>query len=210
MLDPSEPRSLADRRADTTRDVIVEAAWELSRADGLTGWSLRTLAGTVGLKAPTLYAYFDSKHAIYDHMFRQGWEELGVLSAGWTARAASTDDLRATFKDAMREFLDFCTVDPIRYQLMNQRVIPDYEPNADCYASSVAVYDAFRDQMMTLGTTNESDLDMWTAISTGLTNQQIANDPGGTRWIQLIDRAVDMFCDHLGIAPTNSTEGAPS
>jgi mRNA degradation ribonuclease J1/J2 len=28
---------------------------------------------------------------------------------------------------------------------------------------------------------------------TGLTDQQISNDPGGTRWRRLVDRAVDML-----------------
>jgi hypothetical protein len=30
-------------------------------------------------------------------------------------------------------------------------------------------------------------------MMTGLTDQQISNDPGGDRWIQLIDRAVDLL-----------------
>jgi hypothetical protein len=36
-------------------------------------------------------------------------------------------------------------------------------------------------------------LDLWTAVMTGLTDQQISNDPGGTRWTRLVDRAVDML-----------------
>ena len=31
------------------------------------------------------------------------------------------------------------------------------------------------------------------AMMTGITDQQISNDPGGDRWIQLIDRAVDLL-----------------
>jgi hypothetical protein len=34
---------------------------------------------------------------------------------------------------------------------------------------------------------------MWTALTTGLVSQQIANDPGGDRWVGLIDEAVAMF-----------------
>ena len=44
-------------------------------------------------------------------------------------------------------------------------------------------------------------LDLWTAISTGLVDQQISNDPGGDRWTRLIDEAVDLFCDHAGVPP---------
>jgi len=39
-------------------------------------------------------------------------------------------------------------------------------------------------------------LDLLTAIGTGLTDQQISNDPGGDRWIRLIDEAMDMFFEH--------------
>src|ERR1044072_7000588 len=68
-----------DRRAErreATRAEIVEAAWEQVRADGLAALNLRDLAAHVGMQAPSLYSYFDSKHAIYDAMFIQGNVEL--------------------------------------------------------------------------------------------------------------------------------------
>jgi hypothetical protein len=34
---------------------------------------------------------------------------------------------------------------------------------------------------------------MWTALTTGLVDQQISNDPGGDRWARLIDDFVTMF-----------------
>jgi hypothetical protein len=36
-------------------------------------------------------------------------------------------------------------------------------------------------------------------MMTGLTDQQISNDPGGVRWKKLVDRTVDGFL--LGFAP---------
>lgn len=198
MFETAEAPSLADRRAAATRDAIVDAAWRLSRRVGLTGWSLRELADAVGVKAPTLYAYVDSKHAIYDLMFRQGWEEMDRVAATWALGAADAD-VRAAFKRAMRDFAEFCTSDPTRYHLLFQRVIPDFEPSAVAYAASLASYERFRGQMALLGVTEEAQLDLWTAISTGLVDQQISNDPGGDRWMRLFDTAVDMFCDHVGL-----------
>ena len=43
------------------------------------------------------------------------------------------------------------------------------------------------------GFTDPEAMDVWTAIISGLTNQQLANDPGGDRWRRLVDRMVDMF-----------------
>jgi hypothetical protein len=40
-------------------------------------------------------------------------------------------------------------------------------------------------------------LDLFTAVGTGLADQQLSNDPGGDRWIRLIDEAVEMFYEHI-------------
>ena len=37
---------------------------------------------------------------------------------------------------------------------------------------------------------------MATALVTGLVDQQVSNDPGGDRWIRLIDESIDMFLSH--------------
>jgi hypothetical protein len=44
-----------------------------------------------------------------------------------------------------------------------------------------------------LGIDDPDAMDLWTALVSGLTSQQLANDPGGARWARLIDRTVDMF-----------------
>src|SRR5215216_1494488 len=41
--------------------------------------------------------------------------------------------------------------------------------------------------------------DFATAIIGGLINQQLANDPGGTRWSVLLDRTIDVWADGLGL-----------
>jgi hypothetical protein len=43
------------------------------------------------------------------------------------------------------------------------------------------------------GVTDQADVDLWTAVLTGLASQQVANDPGGDRWLRLVDAAVDRF-----------------
>src|ERR1700712_1526999 len=68
-----------DRRAErhhATRTRILDAAWVLARARGLAGWSLRDIADEVGMRTPSLYVYFDSKNALYDAMFADGYAAL--------------------------------------------------------------------------------------------------------------------------------------
>jgi hypothetical protein len=46
------------------------------------------------------------------------------------------------------------------------------------------------------GVTEARHLDLWTALITGLVDQQVSNDPGGDRWTGLIDESIDMFLAH--------------
>ena len=55
---------------------IVATAWELARAHGIGGLSLHALARELGIRQPSLYAYFESKHALYDAMFADGNRQL--------------------------------------------------------------------------------------------------------------------------------------
>jgi hypothetical protein len=50
------------------------------------------------------------------------------------------------------------------------------------------------------GLPDPSALDLWTAVIAGLCAQQLANDPGGTRWVRLVDEAVDMFFTYMNQA----------
>jgi AcrR family transcriptional regulator len=204
MFVSDEDRSLADRRRDATREGILEAAWQICRRDGLGSLALRDLGRSVGLKASSLYAYFDSKSAIYDAMFLQGYLQLDMLSAGWDA-LPSSEHPRASFKRAAHDFFEFCTSDPARYQLMFQRVLPDFEPTPETYEVSVRQLERLGRTLAALGVTDPAAIDLWTAIATGLTDQQISNDPGGDRWRRLIDTAVDLFCDHAGIPREGAT-----
>jgi AcrR family transcriptional regulator len=185
------------RRRRETKAEIVAAAWHLARRDGLATLSLRDLAGEVGLRVSSLYAYFDSKAALYDAMFRQGQEELAELSAGWPTTLAEVDDPRATAKDLAAQFVAFCTSDPTRYQLLFQRVIPGWEPSAESYALAVERVVALRRTLGSIGIDGDEAVDLWTALMTGITDQQISNDPGGDRWSRLVPWAVDLFFDQL-------------
>lgn len=186
-----------DRRRAETRREILDAAWALCRERGLPGLSLRELADRVGMRAPSLYSYFGSKDDIYDAMFVQGQREF--LDALAVVPEEGLD--RGSFRLGARVFLDFCTADPQRYQLLFQRVVPGFVPSAESYAVAVQVLERFERQLSSVGVEDPRLRDLWTAMITGLTDQQISNDPGGDRWSRLLDEAVDLFSDHAGIPP---------
>ena len=193
-MTPVSTEALERRRA-RTRDEILDAAWDLCREHGLALLSLRELAARVGMRAPSLYSYFDSKDAIYDAMYAQGQVQLGEATAPSFAGPRNRENMR----QGARVFHDFCVEDPTRYQLLFQRILPGFVPSEESYAIAVANLERMAGFLQEVGVTDARHLDLWTALLTGLTDQQISNDPGGDRWGRLLDESVDLFCDHVGI-----------
>lgn len=181
-----------DHRSDrhrATRQDILDAAWRLTAEHGLTGWSLKQLGDAVGMRAPSLYVYFPSKAEIYDAMFASGYVDLRAMIDA-TRRPKEPRQLLRT---AARVFIDFAVANPPRYQLLFLRTVPGFEPSPQSYQLALETLDVTRGVLAQAGATRADDLDLWTALVTGLAAQQLSNDPGGTRWRRLINDAVDMF-----------------
>lgn len=192
----------AERREATRRE-ILQAAWVAAREVGLAQFTLRDVADRIGMRAPSLYSHFDSKHAIYDAMFGQAWTEC--LRVSNAAMAQFPADARGALRLMARTFFDFAVSDLPRHQLMNLRTIPGFEPSPECYAPAVAALDTARELFAHHGITAQEDLDLYVALVGGLVDAQHANDPGGDRWSRLLDRAVDMFVDNLGLEEAQSS-----
>lgn len=182
-------------------------AWRLARTEGLAGLSLREIAREVGMRPQSLYTYFASKNAIYDAMFAQGCREFA--SGQPRGGPDGDEDLRAGLTRLGRYFLDFCVADPVRYQLLFQRTLPGFEPSAESFAISVESLAVVQDHLVALGIDDPRDLDLFTALGSGLAAQQIANEPDGDRWLRLLDDAIAMFIQHVS-APGRREGATPS
>jgi AcrR family transcriptional regulator len=172
---------------------VLNAARNLAGEHGLASISMRELGSRVGLHASSLYQYFPSKHAIYDALFAQGHRELQA----WMAELDRTGKPVEVLKRGSRRFTEFCLADEVRYQLLFQRTIPGFVPSE---ASMAMAWQSYRDLVAALadaGVTEQTDVDLWTAIQMGITAQQLANEPGGRRFIDHIEPAVDMFLAHV-------------
>jgi AcrR family transcriptional regulator len=191
VLDEPKTDWRATRRAAATAD-IVEAAWELAREHGLSGLSLRDLARQLGMAAPSLYSYFDSKHALYDAMFADGYRAFLALEP-----PADGPDLRTVLQSGCELWVGFAIEDPVRFQLLNQRVIPGFEPSPESYALAVQAYQRTAAPLLAIADLSQEDFDLVSAFVGGLVNQQLANDPGGDRWVRLLDDVVDLLLPRL-------------
>ena len=204
MLGAPRRDRLAERR-EATRKEITEVAWELAQERGLAEFTLRDVADRVGMRAPSLYTHFESKHAIYDAMFGQAWSDFEQVALAELARLPAGP--RAAVRRVARVFFDFAVANPARHQLMNQRTIPGFEPSPGSYAPAVRVFKQGEELFLNLGVNDPAASDLYTAIIDGMINQQLANDPGGIRWSALLDRAIDIWADGVGLPPDPPTQG---
>jgi AcrR family transcriptional regulator len=200
---PTRDRN-AERRTATRRE-IIDAAWQVARDKGLGQVTLRDVADLVGMRPPSLYTHFASKNAIYDAMFADAWTQ--ALEYWKVAEADEPRTSRAAMRRYARMFFDFSMEFPARHQLMNLRTIPDFTPSPEAYVPSVAVMEHFTARMARHGIHRQDDIDLYIAMIDGLVNQQLANDPGGTRWLALLDRAVDIWADGVGLPPDPPAQG---
>ncbi len=193
------------RRREAKRATILGEAWALAHRDGLAAISLRDLADRVDLRQPSLYAYFDSKLGLYDLMFADGNRQL----LGLVGTLSWDDDPRRALVQFVEALVQFSTEDVVRHQLLFQRTIPGFEPSAASYALALEFYDRARQRLAAAGVSDPGDVDLFSAMVSGLAHQQVANDPGGDRWVRLAERTVDMFlADVEGRRHGSSRKGA--
>jgi AcrR family transcriptional regulator len=182
----TDPRQ--QRREAKLAGILVEA-WQLAHRDGLAAVSLHNLAAAVGLRQPSLYVYFDSKLALYDAMFADGYRQLLEYFAA--------HDYSGDPRDALVRFLadtvQFSGDDIVRHQLLFQRTIPGFDPSPESWALALEFYERASAVIKAAGVEDQVDLDLFTALVSGMAHQQVANDPGGTRWVAHAERAVDML-----------------
>ena len=195
-----------DRRAErhaATRREILDAAWALARERGPSGWALRDVADAVGMRAPSLYGYFAGKHALYDAMFADGYTDLLARSEPlYREVSEGRSEAVSALTRVATLFVEFCAEDPARMHLLFLRTIPGFQPSADAYALALRVLDRMAEVLAAAGASAPEQLDLWTALLTGLATQQVSNEPGGTRWRRLVGPAVEMFtAAHLPSSP---------
>lgn len=183
---------------------ILAEAWLLAHRDGLAAVSLRDLGEAVGLQQPSLYVYFTSKLDLYDAMFADGYRQL----LDFVAQRRYTGEPRQALSTFLADLVQFSSDDVVRHQLLFQRTIPGFEPSAESYALALEFYEIGRMLMTAAGVHDQGDVDVFTALVSGLSHQQIANDPGGKRWVRHAGRVVDMFlADVDRRLQTTQTEG---
>ena len=162
--------------------------------------SLRQLARELGVTAPSLYVYFDSKHALYDALFK----DAARMFQDRYREAIAHPDPETALRRALVCYLRFALEKPAPYQLHFQRPVPGFIPSESSFDLARETYELFSATVSravdagVLGrrALTRRGLDLLTAVSAGLAAQQLSNEPEADfatgRWTQLIDDAIEM------------------
>src|SRR5687767_6920045 len=196
------PAERRQRNREEVRAAILEAARAVMREQGVAALSLREVARRVRMQAPSLYAYFPSKMALYDALFL-----LAVrLRVEYRERADEGlddfwDRLHARFESYMR----FAQENPELYQLAFERPVPGFVPSAQSLEEAFRVPIGFEHFLAEAVASGQIVLDMpmvqardlLIGMIHGLTAQHMANEPhlpiGSGRFGSQIPAAVALF-----------------
>ena len=208
------------RRRQETIDEIVDVAIAVMTEHGVAGLSLGEVARRMGMRTPSIYGYFASKHAVYDAVFARGWLDVDRVMTEEYARIDAVKDLPAYFLSSSETFLRWMLIHPVHAELMSWRPVPGYQPSPEAYAPAVAMLETSYAAFVRLqqGGLFRADLDIerllrtWTVLTSGVMTQQLANAPHETfeegRFTSTLPDLVAMFLTQYG-ARRRPTKGKP-
>jgi AcrR family transcriptional regulator len=173
-----------DRRQQTLAEILDVAA-QVMAEHGAGGLTLGEVARRLGMRPPSLYVYFASKHALYDALFAQGWRAVLAEMARSDQQLIDAGDLGECLLCMPQTFVRWAVEHPAAAQLMFWRPVPGFTPSAAAYAPAVetvaamrAVFTVLRDRGLLRA---QLDLDeavgAWTVLITGVITLQLSNTP---------------------------------
>jgi len=199
-----------DERRKTTHNAVVDdilsIAREMMQADGVAAVSFNGIARRLGIKPPSLYTYFDSKHAIYDMLFRNGYEQFTQSLQEQIARG---EGLEAFLRSFIVAYMTFGLENPDLFQLMFQRPIPGFVPSEESLEVSFGSLREMRQELQEILSAEEINVaqpieqtgDLIISLVYGMIALQLANEPdagvGEGRFGSLIENAVQLIMNAL-------------
>lgn len=200
---------IAARREATVGEALDHAVAILV-SDGVGAVTVSEIARRMGMRAPSLYKYFPSLHAIYDALFARGNVEINAFVE--SAVDGIEPGLRRLLA-ASGAMLRWSHNNPGLAQLMFWRPVPGFEPSSESFEPSQKMWHRFRADLATAAELGELDpaadsddaLRLLTIISAGIFSQQMANQADASfdegAFTSLTAQALAMFVQHH--SPTN-------
>jgi catechol 2,3-dioxygenase-like lactoylglutathione lyase family enzyme/AcrR family transcriptional regulator len=189
-----------ERRQAALREVL-DAAWALMEREGVAALSMRELSRSLGIRPQSVAHYFPTKPALLDALFRDGFIDLAGRLHEAAGRGAVPAD---ALVGAVSTVLAFSASSPARYHLMLQRTVPGFTPTPESQRVALDTLALLLDRLTGAGISDPADVDVFRGLVNGLAAEQIANDPGGRRFIGRAEHAVRLFL--AGVAARSDDE----
>ncbi len=207
-----EGGSRRERLRAQMRREILDAARRIVQEHGIEKLAMRTLASAVGVHAPTLYAYFDSKDAVLDALYLEGAERL---HAAFQQAIEAFPPGRARLQELGRAYRDFARSDPDLFQLIFGRVEAAYRPSDAVVPRAAALFGVLLEEVkaaIAVGELRETDpvevaLATW-SMAHGFVTLEINGYLAKCQPLPaniLYQRCLDLL--YVGIQPAGHVEG---
>lgn len=210
------------RRQETIEEVLVIAA-QIMAEQGVAGLSIGEIARRMGMRPPSLYVYFPSKHALYDALFARGAQ--AVLAAMQASSAGPALASASTLEDILLRRAEAFVRWSLRHapysQLLFWRPVPGFTPSPQAYRPAVQLLELSEAQFAQLQHRGLLRADLpaaqinrdWTILISGVISQQLSNAPHESfeegRFTAALPGLVTMFARYYAppAAPASASPG---
>ena len=183
-VNPAAPPDRRRRRRQETIEQVLDVALEVMAEQGAAGLTLGEVARRMGIRPPSLYGYFDGKHALYDALYERGWRALLEMLRAAGAIEQAADPLVA-LRNGTGLLVRWAVEHPAHSALMFWRPVPGFAPSERAYAPAVELDVESRALLVRLRDAGhlapDVDIDRayrtWTALVGGVISQQLSNAP---------------------------------
>jgi AcrR family transcriptional regulator len=204
------------RRRQETIEEILDIAAQIMAEQGVAGLSVGEIARRMGIRPPSVYVYFPSKHALYDALFARGarlllaamQEVLAAMQEVTAALPARPATLKEILLPAAQAFVRWSVEHAAYAQLLFWRPVPGFTPSPQAYRAATELVELGRGRLKSLQDAGLLRAEVpveqierdWTILVSGVVSQQLSNAPeqgfDEGRFTAAIPGLIAMFADH--------------
>jgi AcrR family transcriptional regulator len=180
------PTGRRQRRRQETIEEVLDIAAGIMAEQGVAGLSIGEIARRMGIRPPSLYVYFPSKHALYDAVFARGAQAvLAAMEASIAMPRASASTLEEILLDRAEAFVRWSLQHAPYSQLLFWRPVPGFTPSPQAYEPAVRLVELAEQQFAQLQRRGLIRADLpagqihrdWSILISGVVSQQLSNAP---------------------------------
>ena len=211
------------RRRQETIEEILDIAVQIMAEQGVAGLSVGEIARRMGIRPPSVYVYFPSKHAVYDALFARGARLLlAAMQEVFAALPARPTTLEEILLPAAQAFVRWSVEHAAYSQLLFWRPVPGFTPSPEAYQAAIELIKLGRHRLKALQDAGllraEVSIEQierdWTILLSGVVSQQLSNAPQQAfdegHFTAAIPGLIAMFAGHYSLhtlAPDTSRQG---